>query len=166
MPPPPDDELAPLVKQLFALVNRRGAGESMRFMHRSGLTLPQIIVLHALRRAEDSISGLAARLRMSLPATSQLVDRLVEAELVDRSEHAGDRRVRRVTLRPAGLRFLAQLGDLRLREIGAALGALSAPTRAQLVAALAATAAELERELADPPPPGRRPRTLRQRRTP
>ncbi len=142
---------APLVKRFVALVNRKSAGESTAFMHASGLTMPQIVVLHALRRAEASITGLAARLRRSLPATSQLVDRLVEAGLVDRAENAADRRVRRVTILPAGQRFLERLGEMRLREIEDALRSVSPGARAALAAAMAQVVDELERELAQVP---------------
>jgi DNA-binding MarR family transcriptional regulator len=152
MPVDPADP-APLVQRLIALVNRKSAGESTAFMHRSGLTMPQIVVLYALRRADATVSGLAERLRMSLPATSQLVDRLVEAGLVDRSEHAADRRVRHVSIRPGGLRFLERLGEMRLREIADALRSLSQESRALLAAALAQVVVELERELAHGPGP-------------
>src|SRR5512147_2476437 len=113
----PAGEPAPLLQRLIALVNRKSAGESNAFMHASGLTMPQIVTLFALRRAEASISELAGRLRMSLPATSQLVDRLVEAGLISRTEDAADRRVRRASILPAGLRYLEQLGELRVREL-------------------------------------------------
>lgn len=143
----PEDNLAALVRQLFSLVGRLSQRESLSFQHASGLTMPQIIVLHVLRRAEDTISGLAARLRMSLPATSQLVDRLVEAGLVQRTEHESDRRVRRVTIRPAGLRFLERLGNLRREEIDFALRSLAPLTRARFASALSEVLGELNREL-------------------
>jgi DNA-binding MarR family transcriptional regulator len=116
-------------------------------MHRSGLTMPQIVALHALRRASASVSELAARLRMSLPATSQLVERLVAAALVDRAEDPADRRVKRITIRPAGLRLLERLDELRRREIEEALASLSPDVRARLAAAVGAAVAELEAEL-------------------
>ena len=158
---------APLVQRLIALVNRKSAGESTAFMHASGLTMPQIVVLYVLRRGEASITGLAKRLRMSLPATSQLVDRLVMADLVDRTEHAVDRRVRRVTILPSGLRFLEELGALRLREIEDALGSLSPGSRAVLARAVGRAVEELEGELDGTlarPLPGRRRLALSQRR--
>ncbi len=146
MPSSPGDA-APLLQRLIALVNRKSAGESTAFMHASGLTMPQIVALFALRRAEASISELAERLRMSLPATSQLVDRLVEAGLVDRTEHAEDRRVRRISILPAGLRYLEQFGAMRCRELEDALRSLGPECRAQLAAALARAVTELEREI-------------------
>jgi len=104
---------------------------------------------------------------MSLPATSQLVDRLVMADLVDRTEHAVDRRVRRVTILPSGLRFLEELGALRLREIEDALGSLSPGSRAVLARAVGRAVEELEGELDGTlarPLPGRRRLALSQRR--
>jgi DNA-binding MarR family transcriptional regulator len=151
--PNPDDP-APLLQRLIALVNRKSAGESTAFMHASGLTMPQIVVLFALRRSEASISELAQRLRMSMPATSQLVDRLVEAGLIDRTERAEDRRVRLVSILPAGLRYLEQFGEMRLREIEDALRSLSPGSRALLAAALTQVVAELEQELDQGAAPG------------
>ncbi len=156
MPPSPGNP-APLVQRLIALVNRKSAGESLAFMHASGLTMPQIVVLFALRRSPASISELAQRLRMSLPAMSQLVDRLVEAGLIARTEHAEDRRVRRASILPAGMRYLEQFGEMRYREIDEALRSLSDETRTLLAGALERVVAELERELepeaAAPPQP-------------
>ncbi len=143
---------APLVQRLIALVNRKSAGESLAFMHASGLTMPQIVVLFALRRSPCSISELAQRLRMSLPATSQLVDRLVEAGLIDRTEHAEDRRVRRASILPAGLRYLEQFGEMRYREIEDALRSVTEDSRALLASALTRVVAELERELEEETP--------------
>jgi DNA-binding MarR family transcriptional regulator len=151
--PSPTASPALLVQRFIALVNRKSAGESTAFMHASGLTMPQIVVLFALRRAEASISGLAERLRMSLPATSQLVERLVAAGLIARRESPEDRRVRHVSILPAGLRYLEQFGAMRAREIEDALGSIRPETRARLADALARVVAELEQELeADVPP--------------
>jgi DNA-binding MarR family transcriptional regulator len=147
---------ARLVHRFIGLVNRKSAGESTALMHRSGLTMPQIVVLFALRRKDASISQLAARLRMSLPATSQLVDRLVEAELIDRAEDPEDRRVKRIRIRPSGLRFLERLGELRRREVDDALASLAPGTRARLASALDEAVDELEAELERPPAPDSR----------
>lgn len=155
---------APLVQRLIGLVNRKSAGESTAFMHASGLTMPQIAALFALRRSPASISELAQRLRMSVPATSQLVDRLVEAGLIARTEHAQDRRVRHASILPAGRRFLEQFGELRSREIEDALRSLSEESRTLLAEALTQVVGELERELDGAAEPAPRVRTAASRR--
>jgi DNA-binding MarR family transcriptional regulator len=138
---------ATLIQRFIGLVNGRSAGESIAFMHASGLTMPQIVVLHLLRRAANTVSELARQLRMSLPATSQLVDRLVESGMVDRTESATDRRVRTLSLRPAGDRFLDRLGTLRHRDLDGTLGALQQRTRTRLAAAVGEALRELEQGL-------------------
>jgi len=157
--------------RLMALVNRRGSQESLGFMHASGLTMPQIVVLHVVSHGERTMSELAGKLRMSAPATSQLVDRLVEGGLVSRAESATDRRVRTISLRPAGERFLEELNALRLRELEHALTALHTDVRGRLDAAVAEAVRELElafaREAPSTSPPARgareRPRTRTRR---
>jgi DNA-binding MarR family transcriptional regulator len=144
MASPPADA-ADLLHRLISLVMRRGSHDSLAHMHASGLTMPQIVVLHVVGRGERTMSELAATLAMSLPATSQLVDRLVEAGLVGRAERASDRRVRTVNLRPAGGRFLDRLEDLRRRELGHALATLSPRVRDRLAAAAAEAIEELSR---------------------
>ena len=158
MPLPPSD-LALLVQRLIALVNRKSAGESTSLMHASGLTMPQIVALFALRRAPATISDLAGRLRLSLPATSQLVERLVEGGLIDRAQSAEDRRVRQVSILPAGLRFLEQFGAMRAREIEDALRSIGPETRALLASALTRVVAELQQELEAAPVAHLAPRT-------
>jgi MarR family transcriptional regulator, organic hydroperoxide resistance regulator len=162
MPAPGDP--APLLHRLIGLVNRKGLRESMAFMHQSGLTMPQIVTLFALRRWEASVSELAERLHMSLPATSQLVDRLVEAGLVSRTESLTDRRVRRLSILSDGLRFLERFGELRGRELGEALSTLTPGTRALFATALGQVVAELEEEIEGAAPPAPRPRRSASRR--
>ena len=164
--PVPAGDPAPLFQRLLALVARRSSGESTRLMQASGLSLPQIIALFALRRAAASVTELSTRLKLSLPATSQLVERLVEGGLVARAELAGDRRVRRISIRPAGLRFLERFGELRLRDIEESLRALRPATRQALAAALAAAVAELDREPELPPLPRALPAPRASRRGP
>lgn len=151
-------DAAHLFYRLFGLVRRSSAGESTALMHRRGLTMAQVVTLHVLYRGDLSISALAERLGMSLPATSQLVDRLVDADLLGRAEDPADRRVRRLHLRPAGRQLLERLNELRLREIEEAFTALAPETRARLGAAVGAAVEELEATLASRPGRGASPR--------
>lgn len=107
------------------------------FMYESGLTFPQIIVIYALVWHEpQAISVLAERLRLSLGATSQLVDRLVEAGYVARAEKPDDRRVKLVRLRPKGAQFMKRLNEIRRAELADAFDALPPPLRARLTEVL------------------------------
>jgi DNA-binding MarR family transcriptional regulator len=128
-----DSDPASLFQRLIGAANRETAGQSTMFMYESGLTFPQIIVMYALTwLGPQPISALAERLRLSLAATSQLVDRLVEAEYVAREEDRNDRRVRIVRMRPKGVQFMDRLNEIRRRELSAAFDRLSPKLRARL----------------------------------
>jgi DNA-binding MarR family transcriptional regulator len=68
-----------------------------------GLTIPQFRTLGQLERHPDRNLGLLAdHLGVSLPAASALIDRLVDAGLVDRSVDPSERRRVRLSLTPLG----------------------------------------------------------------
>jgi len=87
-------------------------------------------------RRSQAISALAQTLRLSLGATSQLVDRLVEGEFVAREEDPDDRRVRIVRMRPKGKQFMARLNEIRRCELTAAFDRLAPKVRDRLSGAL------------------------------
>jgi DNA-binding MarR family transcriptional regulator len=99
-----------------------------RFLHWSeeqaeevGLTPAQHQLLLAVRGHHDdqgpTIGELAGYLMLRHHSAVGLVDRAVRAELVERREDPGDRRVVRLRLTAAGGRILRQLSALHLEEI-------------------------------------------------
>ena len=92
----------------------------MQFMHDTGLSRPQIhALLHIYHAGECHVSEMSALSDSSPAAASQLVERLVQQGLVQRTEDAADRRIRKLRLTGKGLalinrgvaanRFLADL---------------------------------------------------------
>jgi DNA-binding MarR family transcriptional regulator len=128
---------AVLFQRLIGVASRETAGQSTLFMYESGLTFPQIIVMYALTwQGPQPLSALAKTLRLSLAATSQLVDRLVEGDYVAREEQAEDRRVRIIRMRARGKRFMDRLNEIRRQELSQAFDLLPSPVRERLTAAL------------------------------
>lgn len=95
----------------------------MQAMHHSGLSRPQIhALLHIYHAGECQISEIGGLSQSSAAAASQLVDRLVQQGLVERSEAPHDRRVKNLRLTDQGLElinrgvtsnpFLAELMDV------------------------------------------------------
>jgi DNA-binding MarR family transcriptional regulator len=126
-------DVASLFQRLIGAANRETAGKSTMYLYESGLTFPQIIVMYALTwLGPQPISALAEQLRLSLAATSQLVDRLVSAGYVAREEDPSDRRVRIVRMRPRGVDFMDRLNDIRRRELTLAFDRLSPKLRRRL----------------------------------
>src|SRR3954468_21600806 len=90
-------ELSALVNELLSHVHRRSAGDSLAIMTEAGLTMPQLVTLHMLAHAGGrSVGGIAGCLQLSAAATSHLLERLVQAKLVARTEDPDDRRQKRL----------------------------------------------------------------------
>ncbi|MCS6803009.1 MAG: MarR family transcriptional regulator [Chloroflexota bacterium] len=105
-----------------------------------------------------TISELARRMGVGLPAASHLVDRLVTAGFVERADDPADRRRTIARLSPSGQALVDRFKHGPLHAVRAALGRLDAPTlRAlrrgleALVAAQQAVADEHRRERAPHP---------------
>lgn len=96
----PDDH--PLFRLLQHVVGRSidGLHGLLQELH---LSLPQLGTLHYLRaEGTQSVSAIAHHLQLSLAATSHLVERLVQRDLLARTEDPSDRRQKRVDLTDAG----------------------------------------------------------------
>lgn len=74
------------------------------------LAMPQMGTLHFLDAEGDrSVSAIAGHLNVSLAATSHLVERLVQPELLPRAEDPFDRRHERGALAPEGAQLVARI---------------------------------------------------------
>jgi DNA-binding MarR family transcriptional regulator len=93
----------------------RAIREQMRAGRIDGMSVAQFRLLIFVRRNPGtSLSPLAEHLATSLPAASQLVERLVQIGLLTRGPHPESRRRIEVHLTPAGAAALAQC-DARTR---------------------------------------------------
>jgi DNA-binding MarR family transcriptional regulator len=129
--------LGRLVGGFLAALHRYDRGRTLPILHRSGLTTPQLATLEVLRGGPKTVSALAGELGLSLPATSQMVDKLVRKRLVRRAEGLTDRRQRSVVVTSRGRTLMDGIDDARAARFEASLAALPASTRARLDAALA-----------------------------
>ena len=137
------DEVGALLLALVDRVSHRG-GDTLALMTEAGLTLPQVLFLTRLRQAGESTpSELAERLNMSLPAASQMVDRLFKLGFLTRREDEGDRRRKRLAVTPAAERMLDKLIRARAAEYAKGTARLSPALRRELAAALAKAVREL-----------------------
>jgi DNA-binding MarR family transcriptional regulator len=138
--------LAELIQRFNTVVNGRASSGSLMLMHESGLSFPQIIVLYALQsQGAQSISRLAELTRLSAPAASQMVDRLVAGGFVSREENPADRRVRVVAMRTKGAKLVEHLNRVRREEIEQACARLPRALRARFVGVLGEVVACFEK---------------------
>ncbi len=81
----------------------------MRFMQQTGLSRPQIhALLHIYHAGECHVSEIGALSDSSPAAASQLVERLVQQGLVERTEDPSNRRIKRLRLTAKSLKLISR----------------------------------------------------------
>jgi DNA-binding MarR family transcriptional regulator len=104
---------------------RRSLGEFHQFTREAGLTMPQMnVLLRLYYHGASDVSGLIDTMLGSKAAASQMVERLVQQELVERHEAPGDRRAKRVQLTEKGRQIIESSIASRqawLKRLGAGL---------------------------------------------
>jgi DNA-binding MarR family transcriptional regulator len=84
------------------------------FMHTSGLSMPQVNTLMRLYYKDTcGVSDIGRQLGVSNAAASQMIDRMVQQGLLERTECAGDRRVRQLSLTGKGRTLVEQAIEAR-----------------------------------------------------
>ncbi len=98
----------------------------MHFLHQTGLSRHEVhALLHIYHSGECQISEIGALSGSSAAAASQLVERLVQQGLVQRSEDPANRRIKRLRLTDKGLKLIHE-GVTSNRFLGELMQALPA----------------------------------------
>jgi DNA-binding MarR family transcriptional regulator len=139
-----------LVSRFMRELHRYDAGRTLPLMHVAKLTTPQLAVLEFVR-VSRTVSAVAVHVGLSRPATSQMINKLVDRRLVRRSEGVVDRREKSVTTSAKGIALLERISAARLARFEASLTILSPRVAARLMGALQETVAALARAHASSP---------------
>ena len=95
------------IHRQFETFMQRSLRGIMGSMKQDGLSMPQIYTLMYLyHEGEMRISDIGMLMDVGKAAASQLVERLVQQDLVERVEDASDRRAKRIRLLPKSLRLI------------------------------------------------------------
>jgi DNA-binding MarR family transcriptional regulator len=95
---------------------RRSMRTFFLYAKQNGFSITQIATLFLIRRkGTTSVSNISGELEITIPAASQLLDRLVQQGLVVRSEDPNDRRLKQITLSKQGESVLKE--GLHARQI-------------------------------------------------
>lgn len=124
-------------RALVALSARSIAGAN-------GVTLPQYRMLVVLFDGPSNLSGLAAALDVAPSTALRMVDRLVAAELVERSVPPENRRETRLTLSRGGRGVVRRVTARRRRDLRTVVEQVPPARRADLADAMAAFAEAAE----------------------
>ncbi len=114
------------IHRQFEVFMQRSMRGIMGSMKQDGLSMQQIYTLMYLyHEGEVRISDIGTLMDVGKAAASQLVERLVQQELVERVEDASDRRAKKIRLQPKSLRLIEKGLAVQRREMGELLGQLS-----------------------------------------
>lgn len=99
-----------------AILMRRSIHEFMGVMRKSGLSMPQLSVLMRLYFNDMcGVTDIGSYVGFTNAAASQMVDRLVNMGLLERTEDPVDRRVKNITLTQKGRDVIQQIINIRHR---------------------------------------------------
>lgn len=117
-------------------LNRQIAQRTLKQRTQQASTQLQHEVLRLLNRQASSVSEVARSLRLSLPSTTQVIQRLERARLIQRTTCPEDRRWVVLDLTPIGRTHLRRLDDNRRRQMRRLFAGVSAKQLRSMVAVL------------------------------
>ncbi|MGH2615233.1 MAG: MarR family winged helix-turn-helix transcriptional regulator [Thermomicrobiales bacterium] len=146
-------QLLPVIgAALFSAISHLG--------HAYHLTPAQVkVLLHLGSRRQMTVGEIAHALPCSMPAASEIVDRLVEAGHLVRASDPTDRRRVLVTAAPDAERIGVELRAIRESQIRYALDRLAPEERPVFIKSLEALVAGLTEVSCQPDPDGQAPQT-------
>jgi DNA-binding MarR family transcriptional regulator len=99
----PDQFLTSTLRQWTDIFMKRSFHDFRRFMEQNGLSHTQVgTLMHLHHHGSCAISDMSDEMGITLPAASQMIDRLVQQGLAERSEDPHDRRFKKVVLTEKG----------------------------------------------------------------
>jgi DNA-binding MarR family transcriptional regulator len=141
-----DREATQAILDWTRIFMRLSMNDFLRFARGSGLSWTQMAVLmHLHYRGPCEVMACGELLQLSPAGASQLIERLVQHGLVERSETPGDRRVRLVHLTAAGQQVVDESIQAQQGWLGQVLAALTDEQRAAVGEALRMLTAQASR---------------------
>ena len=134
---PEQDHFLAVFQRWIDLFMHRSMRRFLHYARQSGLSMSMIGTLfHLHQREKAGVTDLGDHLGVTSAAASQMLDRLVQQGLIQRSEDPEDRRGKQIVITEQGCQVLEQ--GLRARQdwLVDLVGELSPPEKDQIMAAL------------------------------
>jgi DNA-binding MarR family transcriptional regulator len=146
----PDLALGEILQEFVNRVSHQ-QGRTLTVLTEESVTLQQVLLLRRLQElGESTPSELAERLQMSLPAVSQMIERLFQLKLLTREESPDDRRRKDIAITRRGGDLLERVRRARAVEYAAGVSGLSRKLRTELTVVLTRALEELEGDALGP----------------
>lgn len=131
------DRFAARLQEWIELSMRRSMRTFLRYARQNNLSMSQMGALfHIYRQGQCGVTEVGHYLDVTSAAASQMIDRLVQQGLIERSEDPEDRRVKQIVLTKKGERILKNGMRARQRWMHDLAQALSDEEKAALEPAL------------------------------
>ena len=130
-------ELVEIIRRWLDIAMHRSMRDRTHFAKAKGLSMPQFGLLMQLHyRGNCGVSDVSERFEITNPAASQLVDKLVQGNLVERAEDPNDRRAKQIQLSTKGKAMIERSIGERYRWVDELVTNLNAEERAKIAEAL------------------------------
>ncbi len=131
-----DNQFLNEFQALIGVIMHRTMNNLMQFTKSRGISMTQMGALrHIHYRGSCNISDISSEMGISNPASSQLLDRLVQLELISRHENPQDRRNKQLVMTDKGRQFLLDTLPTRQPWLTELAASLSSEEKAQVIAA-------------------------------
>ncbi len=130
-------ELVEIIRRWLDIAMHRSMRDRTHFAKAKGLSMTQFGLLMQLHyRGNCGVSDVSERFEITNPAASQLVDKLVQGNLVERAEDPNDRRAKQIQLSTKGKAMIERSIGERYRWVDELVTNLNAEERAKIAEAL------------------------------
>lgn len=130
-------ELVKIIRRWLDIAMHRSMRDRTHFAKAKGLSLTQFGLLMQLHyRGNCGVSDISERFEITNPAASQLVEKLVQNNLVERAEDPNDRRAKQIQLSTKGKALIEKSIGERYLWVDELVSKLNAEERAKVGAAL------------------------------
>jgi DNA-binding MarR family transcriptional regulator len=134
--PPPTDPLTITLQEWIAAFMHRSMRNFIRYSKENSLSMSQIGALFQINHGKSNVSDLGDGLGITNAAASQMLERLVQQELILRSEDPQDRRVKHLVLTDKGCQIMRESIQARQGWLVDLVATLSADEKEQVAAAV------------------------------
>ena len=132
------DPFLSTIHQWMEIFVHRSMRDYILYVRESGFSMSQLGALfHLHHKGSSDVTGMGDHLGVTSAAASQMLDRLVEQGLIQRTEDRSDRRVKRIALTEQGYQVLEAGIRARVAWLDDLREVLSEQEKAQVTSALA-----------------------------
>ena len=133
----PSDPFVATLEEWIKVSMHRSMRNFLRYARKSGLSMSHLgAMFHIHRMGSCGVTDLGDHLGVTSAASSQMLERLVQQELILRTEDPKDRRVKQIVLTDKGHRVLEESIHARQRWLDDLTATLSEGEKETIMAAL------------------------------